>query len=300
MRPVNPASLINPAARVYMSLPLNVATEFEIRAIDKNIKTLHDFGYAVYCPGLPRLRESDDKNTLMSNDKNAMAKRAKLLLTCDALVLPERIARSKEQLAEIQLARLFELPVFRLKQGWPTYMPHDLAIVGISGFAGSGKDSLGAFLVARGFKKIAFADKVKQLAVALCPSLGERIAAGETLDDLKRSDPSVRRWLQDVGLTARDVMGDDVWIRSALEGLSPDEQYVITDVRFSNEVEAIREKGGILVRMERPGVGPANNHPSETELADYQEWDIVVNNDGALDDLGEVANVIADNLMNGD
>ena len=42
--------------------------------------------------------------------------------------------------------------------------------------------------------------------------------------------------------------------------------WIITDVRFPNEAEAIKKKNGIIIRIDRPGVKPVNAHPSETGL----------------------------------
>jgi hypothetical protein len=42
--------------------------------------------------------------------------------------------------------------------------------------------------------------------------------------------------------------------------------------------------GGKLVKVSRPGFGPANQHVSETGLEDY-EWDYELQNNGSLDDL---------------
>lgn len=46
--------------------------------------------------------------------------------------------------------------------------------------------------------------------------------------------------------------------------------WVITDTRFKNEAQAIKDKGGIIIRVDRPFVKPINNHPSETGLDDWK------------------------------
>jgi len=63
---------------------------------------------------------------------------------------------------------------------------------------------------------------------------------------------------------------------------------VIPDCRFGNEFSRIRERGGKLVRIKRPGKeAPAFNHPSETEQLEYPDsfFDVVLLNDGAVEDL---------------
>ena len=59
---------------------------------------------------------------------------------------------------------------------------------------------------------------------------------------------------------------------------------IIADVRFRNEAEYIRQHDdGILVRIEAPypieNTGRDDNHPSETEMDDYDQFDVTVYND---------------------
>ena len=66
----------------------------------------------------------------------------------------------------------------------------------------------------------------------------------------------------------------------------PDTTIVVADIRFTNEAEYIKKLGGLVLRIDRPGLdaGVASEHISETgipmELIDY-----VVDNDGDLFDL---------------
>jgi hypothetical protein len=67
--------------------------------------------------------------------------------------------------------------------------------------------------------------------------------------------------------------------------------WIITDVRFPNEYDAVKSKGGIIIRVNRPGFGTsmvalANAHPSETAL-DGHDFDHVIENNGDLDSLRE-------------
>ena len=61
--------------------------------------------------------------------------------------------------------------------------------------------------------------------------------------------------------------------------------WIITDVRFPNEAQAIKDRGGILIRINRPQyldnglVIRKDEHLSETALDDYDEFDYVINND---------------------
>lgn len=65
----------------------------------------------------------------------------------------------------------------------------------------------------------------------------------------------------------------------------PGSNWIIPDVRFPNEVEAIRKRGGLVIRVDNPRIESNDNHASETALDEYQHWDYKINNDGSIDDL---------------
>lgn len=255
---------------------------------------LRGAGYRVLSPAEHDAECGVDIATVRPADlREVIAWDTQAVAGADGLVLLPGWERSEGSAIELRVARFVGLPVYELTDGWLRLLPSAPRLVGISGFAGAGKDSVALQLAERhGYERVAFADKVKALAVALDPTLAAQVEAGTPLDELK-GEPSVRRWLQDVGLAVRKVLDEDVWVRVAIDDLDPRGRYVITDMRFSNELAAIRARGGIAVRIERPGVGPANDHPSELELADRDDWDLVVVNDGGLFDLGEAADRIA-------
>lgn len=155
-------------------------------------------------------------------------------------------------------------------------------LIGLAGYARSGKDSCGLHLSAAGFRRVAFADKVRELAEKLYPGILERHGNW----DAAKFDPEVRARLQLVGEEGRRVLGEDVWLNATLPR-PPDGDLVITDVRHPNEARRIKELGGFVLRVERPGVGPVNGHISEVALDDWP-FDGVVANDGSTLDLGLV------------
>lgn len=163
-------------------------------------------------------------------------------------------------------------------------------IIGLSGYAGSGKDTAAQGLIERGYTRIAFADVLKKMAYALDPYVlaSEKtewvtdlrpeqrpIIRLQTLvseygwDFVKNTYPDVRRLLQRLGTEAgREILGDNIWVDTALKDAP--EKAVVTDVRFPNEVQAILDRGGVVIRIVRPSVNPRNGHPSETALDDYK------------------------------
>jgi ABC-type dipeptide/oligopeptide/nickel transport system ATPase component len=96
---------------------------------------------------------------------------------------------------------------------------------------------------------------------------------------------SVREFLQKLGTSAlRDGLHENTWINALMADYVSESNWIITDTRFPNEAEAIKKAGGIIIRIERPGIDPVNLHTSETSL-DNWDFDHVVVNDGSITDL---------------
>jgi len=74
-----------------------------------------------------------------------------------------------------------------------------------------------------------------------------------------------------------------------VEHLTTMPNWIISDVRFPNEVKSIKDRGGVLIRIIRPlnDNKIIYNHESETALDHYNDWDYVINNDGTIEDLIE-------------
>lgn len=64
-------------------------------------------------------------------------------------------------------------------------------------------------------------------------------------------------------------------------------KWLITDVRFPQEVKAIKDREGIVIRIERPSLKNEDNHISETALDNYKDWNFVILNNGSLKELEE-------------
>lgn len=79
---------------------------------------------------------------------------------------------------------------------------------------------------------------------------------------------TVREFLQKLGTDAmRTGLHTNVWVNALMADYDKDSSnWVVTDTRFPNEAMAIKEKGGIVIRIDRPGVKPINDHPSEVAL----------------------------------
>jgi hypothetical protein len=163
-------------------------------------------------------------------------------------------------------------------------------IIGLSGYARSGKDTVAKILVEEyAFERIAFADKIRELLFEINPVLAEGQTLNELVTDygweIAKTQPKVRSLLQSVGVACRTVLGDDIWIHALWNELQLyDKHYVISDVRFKNEADFVREAGGQLWRINRASINPVNNHISESDLDDYT-FTQTIDNDGSIDDL---------------
>jgi hypothetical protein len=162
-------------------------------------------------------------------------------------------------------------------------------IIGLTGYAQSGKDTVANILVEKyGFERIAFADPIRDMLFEMNPNYNDTLLqqaiTSQGWDEIKKNS-IVRRMLQNLGVGARKVLGEDVWIIAALRKINDvNKHYVITDVRFENEAAIIKQLNGELWRVIRPGVEAVNNHISEHEMNGYNV-DRELHNGGTLEEL---------------
>jgi hypothetical protein len=169
-----------------------------------------------------------------------------------------------------------------------------MRLIGLCGMAGSGKDEAARALVANGWRRDAFADRMRTAMLALDPWVDDPVAI-DTFhrlswlvrdigwDEAKRRYPEVRQLLQRFGTEAgRGVHGEDCWV-DALFRDADDSPLVVTDVRFGNEARAIKDRGGLVVKIVRPGIEPLpGNHASEAGIPDeLVDW--ILNNDSSIE-----------------
>jgi hypothetical protein len=218
----------------------------------------------------------------------AMAEDIRALVRCDAIALLPGWQKSRGASLEEHIARSLGLRRFYVDLAAGTVQP--AMFVGLSGYARSGKDTACDGLVQAGFARVAFADAVRASLAAVNPLVpyGDEMVRVDTLVatygwEAAKATSEVRALSQRVGTEGgRAIHGEDAWVNVAMRTAGP--KTAFSDVRFPNEADAIRSMGGIVIRITRPGVGPANGHTSETALDDY-EFDFVVSNDGTVENL---------------
>ena len=199
-------------------------------------------------------------------------------------------------------------------------------IIGIVGFIGSGKDTVADYLVNfHGYKRESFANSLKD-AVATVFGWPRELLEGRTKESREwretrdewwskrlKQDITPRYVLQYWGTeVVRKGFHDDMWVASLEHRLlNSQNDIVITDCRFPNEIKAIRNAGGRVIRIKRGpepvwfddarsmNKGPSRNmswalskhnieelgiHASETAWVG-QKFDATLNNDDSLDEL---------------
>lgn len=180
-------------------------------------------------------------------------------------------------------------------------------LIGLMGKKRAGKDSFAQFLIDRhGFTRIAFADRLKQAVLEIDPyvdtgsglhRLSEIVEFGGW--EIAKNFPEVRRLLQATGMAVRNNLHENVWVESAMADVGKVRTpVVITDARFPNEAWAIKNHGGVLVRINRPGLPDDDTHISEHALDDWVP-DVVVDNDSDLESLRVQADALIAGLSAG-
>ena len=199
-------------------------------------------------------------------------------------------------------------------------------VIGIVGFIGSGKDTVADYLVNfHGYKRESFANSLKD-AVAQVFGWDREMLEGRSKQSREWREAPDEWWTKrlKMDITPRWVLQywgtevvrkgfhDDMWVASLENRLRQStDDIVITDCRFPNEIKAIRNAGGKVVRIKRGSEpnwfenaksmnrGPNRNmswalskhnieklgiDASETAWVG-QKFDIVLNNDGTPDEL---------------
>ena len=179
-------------------------------------------------------------------------------------------------------------------------------VIGMIGKAGSGKDTVGDYLKEKyNFTGLALADTLKrgvqEMFVIPDEVMYDRVKREEPLPDMP--DWTVRKLLQFVGTELiRNHIDNAAWTKSLIKRYPKKGNIVVTDVRFPDEVDGIRELSGCpvyFIRVTRPGcVGTdvgIKNHASEIHEL---EGDFEIVNSTTLEDLYEKVDGVMAEIRN--
>lgn len=140
-------------------------------------------------------------------------------------------------------------------------------IVGFCGFIGSGKDTAADYLINyHGFRRDSFANSLKD-AVANVFGWDRTLLEGRTKEAREWREQVDEWWAARLNMpkltprwilqywgtdVLRDHFHDDIWIASIENKLrKTKDNIVISDVRFPNEIKAIHNAGGKVIRIVR-------------------------------------------------
>ncbi len=153
----------------------------------------------------------------------------------------------------------------------------------------SGKDTCVDYLIKKyGGVKISFSEPLYEIL-----HYAQRVCEFEEEKD---------RWfLQMVGTDWARNKNPDVWVNLALrkmKSLGEGVNVYNSDIRFKNELIAMRREGFVCIKINRDVERKMTEHISENELdgVDDKQWDYVIDNDGTVDDLCNKVNEIIFNL----
>jgi len=159
-------------------------------------------------------------------------------------------------------------------------------IIGICGRQGSGKDTVAGLInkiTNNRFERKRFSSKLKECAGILLGVPVELFEDREFKESyIPKYDMTVRELLQRFGTEfIRETVHPNLWVEATFVGYNG-QDCIVSDVRFINECDAIKSRGGIIVKVNRQT--KKQNHPSENEI-DFIIPDYEIDNNGSFFDL---------------
>lgn len=175
-------------------------------------------------------------------------------------------------------------------------------IISITGKIGSGKDTIADIIMQytpyHNWEIKKYAGKLKDIAEILSgvPKINFEDQEFKKQDMGAEWEMTYRDLLQKLGTEAmRNGLHKNVWVNALFadykgqqnaDGSFSHPNWLITDTRFPNELEAAKTHNGITIKVVREsGNTIGTTHTSETALDDYTKWDYIVDNNGSLEDL---------------
>lgn len=190
-------------------------------------------------------------------------------------------------------------------------------VIGLTGRAGAGKSTAAEYLVAdRRAARLPFAAPLKRMLRLFLEDQGVGLAMAHRMTDgdLKEASSDLlggrtpRSAMQTLGTEWGRGLSSTLWINAwrravedrkwKAEAFGETVLIVADDVRFPDEIEAIRALSGLVVRVDRPGpvlTGEAGAHTSEA--GGLGDPDVTIHNDGSLDQLRAQVGAIAASVM---
>lgn len=165
-------------------------------------------------------------------------------------------------------------------------------LIGLTGRARSGKSTAAEHLVGTYLlEHYAFADPLRDGLMAIFNLDPSDFEGDRKEQPLAWLDRSPRQLMQSMGTEwARNTVHPDVWVKLAEQNLDYMTKalgavlgFVVSDVRFENEAELIRRRGGTIVHISRADAQAVNPHVSEAGVAGNKD-DLLMLNNGTVEE----------------
>lgn len=180
-----------------------------------------------------------------------------------------------------------------------------IRLIGLSGLAGAGKSIVAEMICNEldPFVVKSFSAKLKEVAAVLT-GIPAKTWELRSMKEAEMGEWGMtgRLFLQKLGTDAiRNGLDQNTWVRALFSDFDSRKVYtfldkndvlyaddiqrwVICDARFLNELQEIKRRGGICIRIDRPSLNSADGHISENEWRDFK-FDAVLENKGTLEEL---------------
>lgn len=174
-------------------------------------------------------------------------------------------------------------------------------IIGLMGKARSGKTSVAEVLEKKyGFKHFAFADSLKEKVMIEFGLSQEEVYGKFKEVEIPLYNLTPREILQKVGTFYRSIY-ENYWvdmIYNSIVKMEIKDSCCVSDVRYPNEIDTIKELNGYIIKIERENREKITNskHSSETALDEYKDYDYIIQNNSSLDDLEKSVGIMLKTL----
>lgn len=186
---------------------------------------------------------------------------------------------------------VFAIWIFRPKNK-PKYK-----LIGLMGSVGSGKSTFAQSLHWY-YNEDYFAKPLKQICSIVINGKPEiaREFTDQKLKETKLNNHNFtpRKLMQFVGtemfrekIAELDPeLGTDLWVKLMDRRTLKEKPTIVSDVRFKNEAEWIKKRGGIIVLIKRNQTGSGTEHSNHSSELEHREIepDIIIENNGSVDD----------------
>lgn len=164
-------------------------------------------------------------------------------------------------------------------------------LIGITGHKFSGKSTVAKMLSEMlNYRVVSFADKLKDVTCVLSGCTREQLEDYDFKESVlvpnhlkpycgNAEFPTYRAFLQHFGSEVMRGVNDNIWIDCTLSNCGED--CIVSDCRFPNEAKAVKARGGIVIKVERPDAKAEDSHQSETRIDEIVP-DIIIENNSDL------------------